>query len=225
MRITRRVADLATRLIPQFFAIAAYTMLADDGWRFCVTGQMLERSIITANSVVSIGGSLAGGARTDPLQAEEIELSALLRLLGTRDAYRRIYQTRAEPVHVLELLWQHPEAPRSVRHCLELCEDSLRPSISLSRDAEIATGAVAAIEEVRHRMLRVDWSTLVPSQQDEDEIADVKSAPRQARAQELPKVQGQLLTAILGLHTHISDSFFNHQSRIAGAAQPLLKGF
>jgi uncharacterized circularly permuted ATP-grasp superfamily protein/uncharacterized alpha-E superfamily protein len=221
-RITRRVAEMATRLLPQFFAIASYTMLGDDGWRFCVTGQMLERAIITANSIVSIGGSLGGSGRALPGQAEEIELSALLRLLGTRDAYRRIYQTRAEPVYVLELLWQHPEAPRSVRHCLNLCHDSLRPSVV--RDGEVETAALHAIEEVVHRVLRVDWGTLVPSSDEEDEPGASKPAAP-ARAHEIPKVQGQLLNAVLGLHTHISDSFFNHQSRIAGTTQPLLHGF
>jgi uncharacterized alpha-E superfamily protein len=160
--------------------------------------------------------------RTDPPQAEEIELSALLRLLGTRDAYRRIYQTRAEPVHVLELLWQHPEAPRSVRHCLDLCTSSLRPAVT--RESEGETTALAAIEELVHRVMRVDWSTLVASRSEEDELAGIKSAAVAGRSQELPKVQGHLLNAILGLHTHISDSFFDHQSRIGGSQQ-LLRGF
>src|SRR5262249_8032284 len=40
-RVTRRLADFATQLIPQFFAVCANTMLADDAWRFCEIGQML----------------------------------------------------------------------------------------------------------------------------------------------------------------------------------------
>ena len=32
VRITRRMADTTTQFIPQFFAIAGNTMLADDGW-------------------------------------------------------------------------------------------------------------------------------------------------------------------------------------------------
>jgi uncharacterized circularly permuted ATP-grasp superfamily protein/uncharacterized alpha-E superfamily protein len=221
VRVTRRISEMVTRLIPQFFAIASYTMLGDDGWRFCGTGQMLERAIITGNSVVSIGGSLAGTARSDPLQAEEIELSALLRLLGTRDAYRRIYQTRAEPIHVLELLWQHPEAPRSIRRCLDLCSDSLRPAIAREGDD---MGALTAIEEVKHRILRVDWTALVPSRHEDDELATAKDGSSASPSSELPKVQGQLLTAVLGVHTHLADSFLNHQRRIADTVQPRLRG-
>ena len=55
-------ADSATQLIPQFFAVADNTMLADDGWRFCEIGQSLERAIITANSALSISKTLAAHA-------------------------------------------------------------------------------------------------------------------------------------------------------------------
>src|SRR5581483_2156767 len=121
-RIARRLSDTVTRLIPQFFAVAANTMLADDGWRFCEIGQMLERAVITTNSVLSISKSFT--------QASEIELSAFLRLLGTRDAFRRVYQMRAEPVAMLEFLWQNEHAPRSVMRCLMRCSALLRESTS-----------------------------------------------------------------------------------------------
>ena len=121
VRTTRRVSETVTRRIPQFFAIAGNTMLADDGWRFCEMGEMIERAIITANSVLSVSDALTREAR-----ATEIELSAFLRLLGTRDAYRRVFQMRAEPIPVLELLWQHSQAPRSVLRCLQRCLHLLR---------------------------------------------------------------------------------------------------
>ncbi|HEY3258565.1 MAG TPA: circularly permuted type 2 ATP-grasp protein, partial [Gemmatimonadaceae bacterium] len=53
-KVTRRLSDFATQLIPQFFAVCANTMLADDAWRFCEIGQMLERAVITANSVSAV---------------------------------------------------------------------------------------------------------------------------------------------------------------------------
>jgi uncharacterized alpha-E superfamily protein len=111
--IALRLCAKVTQRVPQFFAIAARTVLGDDGWRFCEVGERFERAVITAYAVSSIGKTLA-----DESAASEIPLSAFLRLLGTRDAYRRVFQMRAAPAEVLEILWQHPEAPRSVARCL-----------------------------------------------------------------------------------------------------------
>ncbi len=221
VRVTRRVADLATQLIPQFFAVAANTMLADDGWRFCEIGQMLERSIITANSVLSISESLAGPSSTGLLHGSEIELSAFLRLLGTRDAYRRIYQMRAEPIHVLELLWQHPEVPRSLLYCLEKCRGLLRQSIS--PEALGSANALAAIELLIQQIRRIDWRPFVWMPREEEPGANLHEKGLDP-SQKLEPLLRRLLDGTLELHTLISDSFLNHQARIAQVSQPLLHG-
>ncbi len=80
-----------------------------------------------------------------PPLATEIQLSAFLRLLGTRDAYRRVYQMRAEPGPVIELLFQHPEGPRSVLRCLTGCAELLRKSAAPGQ-------AGAADDAQRHRI-------------------------------------------------------------------------
>ena len=112
-------------MIPQFFATAQLSMLADDGWRFSELGQFVERAITTANATRSITQSIV--RRLESLHSIEIELSAFLRLLGSRDAYRRIYQTRAEPPQVLEFLWQNAEMPRSVNTRSGVAPKSFRP--------------------------------------------------------------------------------------------------
>ncbi len=226
VRATRRLSDAVTQLIPQFFAIASNTMLADDGWRFCEIGQMLERAVITANSVVSLNVSLArrdGAAAGAVPYASDIELSAFLRLLGTRDAYRRIYQMRAEPVAVLELLWQHPEVPRSVRRCLEKSRDLLRQSIA--PEAQGGARAPVVIDELIHRIMRIDWATLVPSLPPEEdapatELLHVPPAPAPGLE---PLLRG-LLDSTLELHSLIADSFLNHQTHIAQLSTPHLRG-
>ena len=113
-RVTRKLAEATTHAIPQFFGLAASSMMADDGWRFCLLGQQLERAIITANAPIACAKAFTGPADRPARLGHhtEIELSAFLRLLGTRDAYRRVYQMRAEPLPVLKLLFQNPEAPR-----------------------------------------------------------------------------------------------------------------
>ncbi len=211
-RIARRLSDTVTRLIPQFFAVAANTMLADDGWRFCEIGQMLERAVITTNSVLSISKSFT--------QASEIELSAFLRLLGTRDAFRRVYQMRAEPVAMLEFLWQNEHAPRSVMRCLMRCSALLRESTS-----ERTAGthfALNAINELMHRIRRVNWKAFLAESADETPVA--QNAPEPAEKNGVASVVGELLVGTMSIHNAISDAFLSHQTSIAQAVQPELKG-
>ena len=223
VRMTRRLSDAATQFIPQFFAVAGNTMLADDGWRFCEIGQSLERAIITANSVLSISKTLNAQPGSDTMHASEIELSAFLRLLSCRDTYRRIYQMRAEPIPVLELLWQHPPVPRSVLRCLTRCGALLRESIApelLER-----ASAPAAIEQLIHQLKRIDWRAFVRAAQDEDQLTPDPLIHSHLRVDELEPLLNRLLDSTLEAHTLIADSFLNHQARIAQVAQPLLRGF
>ncbi len=224
VRVTRRMADATTQLIPQFFAVAANTMLADDGWRFCETGQMLERAIITANATISISNSFTSHNEAGGQHKTELELSAFLRLLGTRDAYRRIYQMRAEPAHVLALLWQDAEVPRSVVRCLARCADLLGRSVVADGTA---TDAPAAIERLIQQIRRVDWTSFVHRPEDEDRLAHLSADEVEPvlRSRELEPLLRRMLGSTLELHTVIGDSFLNHQARIAQFGQPMLRGW
>ncbi|MBV9105594.1 MAG: circularly permuted type 2 ATP-grasp protein, partial [Verrucomicrobia bacterium] len=152
-RITRRLSETAVAVIPQFFATAQLSMLADDGWRFSELGQFAERAITTANATRSITQSIV--QRLEALHSIEIELSAFLRLLSSRDAYRRIYQTRAEPPQVLEFLWQNSEMPRSVQYSLRRCAEILQAS--LPSGSSTAQKAQSFLEELLRTIRRLDW--------------------------------------------------------------------
>ncbi len=215
-RVARKLSETVTQRIPQFFAVASRTGLGDDGWRFCLVGEALERALHTVNAIVSISKSLAR-----PAHSVVIELSAFLRLLGTRDAYRRIFQMRSEPIAVLELLWQHPEAPRSVYRCLKTCRDLLAESAS---DSGGATKALNGIDLFMLKISRIDWTEYLPRV--EEEMADAPSAdggdagdPQQLSAQ----IQ-RLLGGTLNIHNLISDAFLSHQAIISEAEQPFLQG-
>ncbi|MCS7008670.1 MAG: circularly permuted type 2 ATP-grasp protein, partial [Chthoniobacterales bacterium] len=124
--ITRKFCDRIKALVPQFFGTAEITMPSDGGWPFCQIGQSLERAILTANALLHLTTDLASAPRQ--LRAEhalEIRLSAFLRLLTSRDTYRRIYQMRVEPHLVAEMLWQIKTVPRSVSRCLLQIRDHL----------------------------------------------------------------------------------------------------
>jgi len=220
LRVTRKLSDAATRLIPQFFAIATGSMLADDGWRFCAIGQVLERAIITANSVVSISKSIVGDEKTEPGRSSEIELSAFLRLLGTRDAYRRVYQMRAEAIPVLEILWQNSQAPRSVLRCLERCARQLHESSP--SDNQGTAKAVSAIETLVEKIKGINWSLYVRSQDDDERPGQESALLKEEKPRELGPLLTQLLDSTLEVHNLIADAFLNHQAQISQGVQTVL---
>lgn len=147
-RLTRRIAESATRGIATFSGLAEATMPSDDAFRFCLIGRQIERAVLTANATLACPRAFTSA----PTRETEIELSAFLRLLGTRDNYRRIYQTRAEPRLVLELLWQDVEAPRSIMRALS-------EAAVLLASIYPAEGPASAVRAFLERLRALDWRT------------------------------------------------------------------
>lgn len=205
---SRKLCDFARALIPQFFGTAECTMLADGGWKFCEIGQLIERAAITANAVNSISGPLFQPPDSGLVEHDmEIRLSAFLRLLNSRDIYRRVYQMRIEPVPLLELLWKNPVAPRSVSRCLRGCAMRIAESEDVRSPA---TGrSVAAIESLIGAIQSTDWDQLVRRPH-----APSGKLPLQEQSDEL-------LARVRGIHDLIADGFLNHQVHMRHETQPL----
>jgi uncharacterized circularly permuted ATP-grasp superfamily protein/uncharacterized alpha-E superfamily protein len=202
-RTTLRLSDLAFAVIPQFFATAQLSMLADDGWRFAELGQYVERAITTGNATRSITQSIV--KRMGTMHSIEIELSTFLRLLGSRDAYRRIYQTRAEPPQVLGFLWQNAQMPRSVTYCLQRCSDLLQAA--LPKGSAAAQKAQTFLEELLRSIRRLDWYIFFGNNDDTN--------IRLVRRDELLSLLDDLLWETQGLHHVITDNFLSHQGIIS----------
>ncbi len=205
---SRKLCDFARALISQFFGTAECTMVADGGWKFCEIGQLIERAAITANALTSISGPLL--QPPDPAKGEhtmEIRLSAFLRLLNSRDVYRRVYQMRIEPAPLLDLLWKNPLAPRSVSRCLRGCSTRIAESDDLRSPA---TGrSVAALESLITSIHATDWDTL---------LRETGNSPRKSPLQ---LQSDDLLNRVLGIHDLISDGFLNHQIHMRHETPPL----
>ncbi|MBV9391964.1 MAG: circularly permuted type 2 ATP-grasp protein [Verrucomicrobia bacterium] len=201
-KITRRLAELAVSGIPQFFATAQFSMLADDGWRFGELGQFVERAVTTANAASSVAQSVVRRPRGGSI---EIELSAFLRLLGCRDAYRRVYQNRAEPPYVLEFLWQNAQMPRSITFCLRRCAELLAaslPETSLSTQT-----ALGFLEEFAKKVLRVDFYCFFSNSEEEEMLL--------VRKDELISHLDELVYETRKLNGVITDNFLSHQNVIS----------
>lgn len=214
--VAARICRETCALVPRFFGVADATMVVDGGWRFCLLGQMIERAVITANALATIShGFPARSEEQAGEHATEIRLSAFLRLLSSRDAYRRIYQMRIEPASVAELLWDNPAVPRAVRFCLDravrLLEESGAAATAAGRKTLHEIGSVQGV--IRH----TDWEDLC-------ERAIESAARRERGKSDLEEHSDRLLGKILGMHTLIADGFLNHQIHLREEPQPFLKG-
>ncbi len=211
--VTRRLAERALKLVPQFSAVAEMTLLADEGFFLCQVGGLLERAVVTSNAVLAVHSAFRNQMlRPKELEhATEIELSAFLRMLGTRDAYRRLYQMRAQPLQVLEMLWQSREAPRSVLYALSRCADLLRKPQMVEAQG---TGAVLQHVEAFVALLgRITWPRYF--KRDADGLVD---------ADALHRLLQELFDAVCKTHELITDSFLSHQGHIEAPDQSMLRG-
>jgi uncharacterized alpha-E superfamily protein len=208
---TRRYCDSVVRAVPEFFGTAQGTMVADGGWAFCEIGQLLERAVITSNALCSIMRPTPKRDNASEHESE-IRLSAFLRLLNSRDVYRRVYQMRIEAAPMLDLLWDNPMAPRSVSRSLTGCADRLRASRDENNPTTRKT--LDAISLLVHQIRQIDW---------EEMVAASETGPAEESTILLDRGTG-ILESTLDIHHLISDGFLNHQIHMRPETQPTLFG-
>lgn len=201
---TRMVCEEVCARVPQFFGTAEATMVADGTLAFCSSGQHLERAIITVNALHSfLQGSGPHALVKESGEDTEIRLAAFLRLLSSRDLYRRVYQMRIETGAMLDLLMKNPLVPRSAYRCLRQCSRLLREA----RDAvsPATQRAIGVIDGVAEELRATDWFHLKGLEEAADRC-------------------GYFLEKLLALHYVVTDGFLNHQIHIRDKAQPTLQG-
>jgi uncharacterized alpha-E superfamily protein len=205
---TQRLCGVATAGIAEFFGTAEATMLADRGWNFCRAGQYLERAAITCNAGCTIFKAVGRrlGVAGPVEHAIEIELSAFLRMLGSRDAYRRLYQMRAEPVPVLEMLYGSEDMPRSVRRCLSECRRLLDAG---GEEAEGTVRTRDALGEVIRMVESHEWASYLAPHTSEREAGSVLLDS--GRMPALVEFLTEVMRRTLAIHETLTDGFINHQ--------------
>ncbi len=220
--VTRALCSDTTDFVAQFFGVAQTTMIADGGWSFCEVGESMERAVTTANALVSMMKSLVRTPGPAREHTREIQMSAFLRLLSSRDVYRRVYQMRIEPGAVLQMLWQNPVVPRSVTRCLRRCVDLLATPQAEASPATIRM--VSRIEALLDRVNQVDWDEIATR---EIELAspDGEDVRRKVKDSELIRILEAQLAETQELHHLVCDGFLNHQIHMRPPEQPLLTGF
>jgi uncharacterized circularly permuted ATP-grasp superfamily protein/uncharacterized alpha-E superfamily protein len=185
---------------------AERTLLQDATWHFLLVGLHLERAIMTCSALRHCFTSLEQEVIRSPQLADRQnpELSALVRMLGSQDAYRRLYQTVSTPRLVAELFLKQPAAPRSLLHNL-LCisENLTRIQEEIHRHGEWTLDAVSA-----------EVNRLIESLRNCGVSEDGTSGTSLSSLHALGAQFFSLLQQLYSLHTHLSDHYFSHQARM-----------
>jgi uncharacterized circularly permuted ATP-grasp superfamily protein/uncharacterized alpha-E superfamily protein len=206
--LATEAAQVVLEHIPAFQATADHTMLHDASWHFLRLGILLERAIMTCSALRHVLGAHARPNASRPGHfRDNPELSALLRMLGSQDAYRRLYQARSQPRYVAEFFLQQPDAPHGIFHLVH----EIKRSLSAVRE-ENDPGAPADAPEIAAKDLLLFLAKLQPKRHFAGESG---LPPLEARLAEL-------LEHLHGLHPLLSDHHFSHQARIATATTPEL---
>ncbi len=175
---------------------AERTMLHDEAWQFFRIGVWLERAINTLAILQALVGP--EGRQLLGKIEQETDLTALLRLLCSLDAYRRTYRSRAYLERVLALMIGHTGNPSAAAHCLAHLRLALA-NLKTHRDLGPANPLVvelARLEEVCHDL-----------------------DPAKILAAAAGDSLGDLRRQVEALHQGMEDAYFSHQHAFAVAEQ------
>lgn len=195
----------------RFTGVLERTLSHDSVYRFWVIGSSLEWAIGTTILLESIIPSRI--SLQERHLEDDTDLTALLRLMGCLDAYRREYRSRAYLDRVIRLIWRKVELPGSflfnllrIRESLDALEQSsskqaCRP-LRKRIDTLIQRVEDFPIEEVfPARMVHLDFGT---------GSAKVHARTLRRVARELKWLRVNMEK----IHDLLEDWFFSHQERV-----------
>jgi uncharacterized circularly permuted ATP-grasp superfamily protein/uncharacterized alpha-E superfamily protein len=187
-----------------FLSTAERTMLHDASWHFIGIGVHLERAGMTCSALRHVLSERALATREgteDRARAsnrDNPELSALLRMLGSQDAYRRLYQAHTQPRHVADFFLRQSSAPRSLYYSLTQVGRALD---AVEAPPETSEPVKKALADMLRRLRELD-----PKK-------DFSSTP--AAIKSLSEFISSFMNDLWAFHPLLSDHYFTHQARVA----------
>ncbi|HXA13523.1 MAG TPA: circularly permuted type 2 ATP-grasp protein, partial [Opitutaceae bacterium] len=187
-----------------FLGTAERTMVHDAAWYFLRLGSHLERAIMTCSALRHALGAHHIHTAAD---REAPELSALLRMLGSQDAYRRLYQAHSQPRFVADLLLRQGAAPRSLYHNLANILNRLRAIRDHRGEPDAAE---LAIDELLHALRTLNLDRFFSGEATDEQVSKISP---------LGEFLAGLLKRFNTLHSLLSDHYFSHQARVTVSTQ------
>lgn len=203
--------------IARIWGTAERTLLHDDGWQFLRLGTFAERAI---SNMKLTGDTLERTLKTfKDADEEDTDLAALLQLLGSLDAYRRDYSTRAYVDRVARILIQSPNNPSSVTYCLSNISYALG-TFMIQGENPATLGLKEEVDALITYIQKLPIDEFFPAPA--EMLDSGKEAPKSAMSQR-PRAASKAFTAITSelevLHQKIEDAYFSHQNAFRGHGQ------
>ncbi|MGE9290162.1 MAG: alpha-E domain-containing protein, partial [Puniceicoccales bacterium] len=202
--------QIVSREYARFLGTMERTLSHDSVYCFWVMGSSLEWAIgstLLLESIIPSRISLQKRHLED-----DTDLTALLRLLGCLDAYRREYRSRAYLDRVIRLVWRNEDLPGSFLYNLFRIRDALR-----SVEDETPKHSNASLRRAVSRMInRVESFPIEEVFPARMVHLDFGAGSEQVHARTWKKVSTELewlRSGLLSLHGQIEDRYFNHQVR------------
>jgi len=203
----REVCDEVVDEVARFQGMADRTMLHDDAWQFYRVGGFLERAVGMLYLLEVALPRAAENYRAD--DEENTDLTALLRLNASLDAYRREFRSRAFLDRVARLLLLSRNNPSSINFCLRNLRYALG-TLSISGERDISQQVLDSLDALIESLEALPIKRMFPSPvpmldgggQDEPAAVDVDA---------IRQCLHSLTEQIEELHEKIEDVFFSHQ--------------
>ncbi|MGJ8672730.1 circularly permuted type 2 ATP-grasp protein [Rubritalea sp.] len=214
--VTRaRLSQISERIVSEvarFNGTAERTLSHDDAWHFLRIGRFYERATGTmAVLEVALPPIIKTYREQD---SESAELTALLRLLGSLDAYRREYRSRAYVDRVSRLIVLGENNPSSVMFCLRHLHYAIG-TLSVSGELELGVRLQESLDQL---ILTLKGFSITKVERSHADFLDVEESgvePLEIDAGEVATELEDLTVLVEEFHKQIDDVFFNHQNVFA----------
>ena len=210
-----RLAQLCERIVSEvarFNGTVERTMPHDDTWQFFRVGIFFERAVGTLAVLKVAMPRIVETYRE--VDEESADLTALLRLLGSLDAYRREFRSRAYIDRICNLILRGRHVPSSVNFCLLHLDYAIG---TLSLNGKRALGGDLQ-NQIRSMLQVLDDFPLAQSRIGEVERLDAGKAAPAVPHDSIEEVAASftaLAEQLEALHERIEDIFFSHQDVFA----------
>lgn len=201
-------AEMVSDRYSLFLGTLDRSMAKDSGMRFFRMGTCLERIY----ELVEFLGSLL--PTSVPLVKEHLDddtdLTAVLRLLGSLDLYRREFRSRVFLDRLLTLVWRHPAAPVSIRCNLRDLAGILE-AIDAEAGEPRSKPILERVEAATERVMQLDFGKIFPArQQDADAAVLMDFEPPRGSLDRLRTELRAMAGMVSEIHGLIEDTYFNH---------------
>jgi uncharacterized circularly permuted ATP-grasp superfamily protein/uncharacterized alpha-E superfamily protein len=207
-----QISEAVVSEVARFNGTAERTMPHDDSWQFFRIGVFFERAIGALSLLEVALPRIVQIYRAK--DEEDADLTALLRLLGSLDAYRREFRSRAYVDRVARILIVGYSNPSSVAFSLR----NLQYAIStLTIQGERKVGK-HLLELVSDTLNLLETFSLVKAGHPQVDLLDVglmEEMVAKFKPTQIAKELKDLVEQVEKLHERIEDVFFSHQDVFA----------